>query len=179
MMKVTVKQVLSVLVGFVVSLGILRGAQAIYTSSIIRTPLVRTIEGVAGVHQVTMGPKDAIALELDPAANLMTSYQTVSRDATASLGHAPSQISVVNHATGQMTQVANQLRFVLAQGIATGQYVAMNASIQRMATAAHLNANVQLGASHIYVTLTSPHGRYHAYLVMSSANTPTGGGGRA
>lgn len=179
MMKVTVKQILSVLVGFVVSLGILRGAQIIYTSSIIQTPLVRTIDGVPGVRRATIGPKDAIAVELTPTANLMTSYQTVSRDAAASLGRAPSQINVINHATGQMMQVSDQLRFVVAQGIATGQYVAMNDTVQRIATAAHLNANVQLGASHIYVTLTSLHGRYHAYLVMSSANTPTGGGGHA
>lgn len=179
MMKVTVKQVLSVLVGFVVSLGILRGAETIYTSSIIRTPLMRTIEGVPGVRHATIGPKDAIGLDLTPTANLMTSYQTVSRDATVSLGQAPSLITVANHATGQMTQVADQLRFVVAQGIATGQYVAMNDTVQRMATRARLRANVQLGASHIYVTLTSLHGRHHAYLVMSSANTPTGGGGHA
>ncbi len=177
MMKVTVKQVMSVFIGFVVSLAVLRGAQTLYTSSVIRTPLVRTIEHVPGVQRVTMGPKNAIAIDLTPTANLMTSYQTVTADATRSLGQAPRQITLVNHATGAMIAVTNQLRFVVAQGIATGQYVAMNDSIQQMAARAHLTANVELGTNHVYVTLSSSKGHYHTYLVLPSANTTTGGGG--
>lgn len=179
MMKVTVKQIISVLVGFAVSLAVLRGAQTVYTSSIIRTPLVRTIEKVPGVQRVIMGPKEAIVLALTPTANLMASYQTAMADATASLGQPPRQITVVNHATAQMTAVTNQLRFVVAQGIATGQYVAMNDSIQQMAKKAHFTANVQLGARHVYITLASQHGHFHTYLVMPSASTAIGGGGRA
>ncbi len=179
MMKVTVKQVFSVLIGFVASFAILRGAQAIYTSSIIRTPLVRTIEKVPGVHHVTIGPKDAISVALVPTANLMISYRSVLTDATTSLGRAPGHITLVNHATNAMTAVANQLHFVVAQGIATGQYVAMNESIQRMASHAHLAAHVQLGTNHVYVTLASPHGHYRTYLVMSLADATTGGGQHA
>ncbi len=175
MMKVTFKHALLALVVFIITLGVLKGAQKVYMSSVVRTPLIRTMERIPGVQRVAVGPNDTVSLVLAPHANLMASYQAVVADAAGSLGQTPSNIAIAQHPNRILSGLANQLQFVVAQGIATGQYVNMEQSILTMANHAHVLATVQLGTQHVYVTLSANGGIYRLYLVMPISRSAGGG----
>jgi hypothetical protein len=170
MMKVTFKHALIAVIVFCVTLGFLKGVQAIYMRSVVRTPLIRAIENVPGIKAASMVGNDAVRLVLRPQANLMSSYQAVVSDAESSLGQAPLTVTIAEHSNSIMTSVANQVQFIVAQGIATGQYVTMEHSIVGLASKSGLNAVVQINSTHVYVTLTSDHGKFYWYHVVPIAS---------
>lgn len=175
MMKVTIKHALVAVIVFCVTLGLLKGVQTIYMRSVVRTPLIRAMENVPGIKTASMIGNDTVRLVLKPQANLMSSYQAVVSDAESSLGQAPLTVTIADHSNTIMTNVANQVQFMVAQGIATGQYVTMEHSIVGLASKSGLNAVVQIDSTHVYVTLTSDHGRFYWYHVVPIASNPQKG----
>jgi hypothetical protein len=175
MMKVTFKHALVAVIVFCVTLGLLKGVEIIYMRSVVRTPLIRAMETVPGIKTASMMGNDAVRLVLKPQANLMSSYQAVVSDAESSLGQAPLTVTIAEHPNTIMTNVANQAQFMVAQGIATGQYVTMEHSIVGLASKSGLNAVVQIDATHVYLTLTSDHGTFYWYHVVPIASSPQKG----
>ncbi|AEJ39841.1 hypothetical protein TPY_1660 [Sulfobacillus acidophilus TPY] len=152
-MKLSVKQLIVVFVTMLATFALLRGAQWVYLTTAVKSPLVQTMGSIPGVERVSLTPNGEVTVVLNPSADLMTVYRQVEVVATQTLGHTPTGISMVNHANPALVQLANNVRFEVAQGEATGQYVAMKNQIQAMAAQSHSQATVELGNTHLYITL--------------------------
>lgn len=170
-MKVSVKQVFLALIAMVLTLGVLRGAQWMYTASAIKSPLVRTIGEIHGVRHVTVNPNGNVFVSIRSGGNLMTVYQSVSAKATDVLGHAPSGIELNNSPTPALTSLANQSRFVVAQGEATGQYVTMKNALAKLAQQHRATAVVEMGSTHLYITLKSGHHVLYQVIPLNGGTT--------
>lgn len=155
-MKFTVKQVFLVFAVFAAMLGLLMGAQWVYLSSAVRSPLLHSLQNVPGVRTVQVSSHGAVTVDLAEHSNLMAAYQAVAAKAQQVTGRAPSSIAVLSHPSSDMVSLVDPLRLIIAQGEATGQYVAMNSAIQKLAGQHHLTSAVQLGNHHIFVTLDAP-----------------------
>lgn len=164
LMKFTVRQVFLVFVVFALVLGLLRGVQWIYMRSAIRSPLLHAMQSVTGVKKVEVSPQGAVTVFASRRANLMNVYQGIEAQSRLVTGHVPTAITIVSHPSPAMLQSLNTLRLIIAQGEATGQYVAMNASIQQVAKHDHFAATVQISSRHIFVTLRAP--QYWEDIVM-------------
>lgn len=156
-MKVSAKQLLFVFVAFIVTFGILRGIEWLYVTSALRTPLIQSVERLPGVIGVQLLPSDTVMVRMKPQADLMTVYQTVDAEVTAVYGRAPASIAFVDNPDATLNQLAGQIRFVVAQGEATGQYVAMETQIAKLAADHHVVAHTELGYSNLFLTLKSAH----------------------
>ncbi|PSR29762.1 hypothetical protein SAMN00768000_3222 [Sulfobacillus thermosulfidooxidans DSM 9293] len=155
MMKFSVKQVFMIFAVFIAVFAVLRGVQWIYLRSAIRSPLMQSISRINGVRQVQVSPQGTVTVSLSKDANLMTTYEAIDNTSTQITGHNPRQIIIRDHASPTMNAMVNTLRLIIAQGEATGQYVAMNKSIQTLAKDHHMTATVELGNHHIFVSLQS------------------------
>lgn len=126
MMKFSVKQVFMIFAVFIAVFAVLRGVQWIYLRSAIRSPLMQSISRINGVRQVQVSPQGTVTVSLSKDANLMTTYEAIDNTSTQITGHNPRQIIIRDHASPTMNAMVNTLRLIIAQGEATGQYVAMN-----------------------------------------------------
>jgi hypothetical protein len=154
--KFTAKQVFVIIAVFLAVFGVLRVSQWVYLRSAVRSPLLRSMQHISGVSSAQVSANGAVTVRITGRANLMTTYQAIESQSQQVVGHDPSSIAVVDHPSAAMTRSVNSLRLIIAQGEATGQYVPMNGSIQKLARQAHMTAVVQLGGHHIFVTLRSP-----------------------
>ncbi|HBQ94329.1 MAG: hypothetical protein M1493_05925 [Firmicutes bacterium] len=155
MMKFSVRKIFIVFGVFVVVLGILRGAQWVYLHSVVRSPLRQSISRIHGVSRVSINPQGEISVILTKDANLMGTYEAIETATKSVMGHAPANLAIHNHPNASMNSMVNALRLIVAQGEATGQYVAMNKAIQHLAGDHHMTATVQLSNHHIFVSLQS------------------------
>lgn len=172
-MKWSVKQVMVMVASFLCTVALLKAGQWVYTNSAIRTPLVQTIQSVSGVSRAQMRADNTLVIWIKSNADLMTTYHGVQAKASAALGKAPQNIVIMGNPTPAMTRMSQTLRFVIAQGESTGQYVAMNQSIKQDAQRANMSASAELGNYSIYLTLRQ--GNHRLYQVVPI--TLEGGGG--
>ncbi|MCY0898232.1 MAG: hypothetical protein OWU33_04745 [Firmicutes bacterium] len=150
-MKVSVKQVVVTVMAMVMTLGVLFLGQRLYQSLAVKSPLLTSLGAITGVRQASV-KENAVTVTLAPDADLMAVYQAVSQSATRLLGHPPARIVVVSHPDTTLTTLAENVAFVVAQGEATGQFVAMKNTILSMAQRDHVSARVELGTHHLYLT---------------------------
>jgi len=106
---------------------------------------------VPGVRQARV-EGSTVVVRVKPGANLMTVYRGVTAQAKRALGHAPAKVAIMSHSDSVLNALANNMQFVVAQGVATGQYVTMHSTIERMAHKVGATASLQLGANHLYLT---------------------------
>lgn len=163
-MKLSVKQVVIMVAAFLLTVGVLKAGQWVYTDSAVRTPLMQTVKTVPGVSRAQLAPDNAIEIWLKNGADLMSTYDGVQTQAAAALGKPPKAVKVMGNPTPAMSRLAQSLRFVIAQGESTGQYVAMHNAIDRQAHTAHMTAATEMGDFTVYLTLTQ--GKHHLYQVI-------------
>lgn len=153
-MRLSVKQVFVTVFAMLLTLGILRAAQWLYRTSAVTTPLVQNVLKISGVRHVRFTASGEVWVAVNPGADLMSVNQAVTAEATRILGHAPRSIVYPGQPSPALTALANQVRFVVAQGEATGQYVAMERQIGALARSHAAAATVEMGIHHLYITLT-------------------------
>jgi hypothetical protein len=150
-MKFSFKQVFITMLSMIMTLGVLFAGQHVYRSAMVESPLVSNLGSIAGVRQARVQGQSVI-VSMRPSANLMNVYQTVVLKATSILGHAPQNVVIQSHPDPTLDQIANNVAFVVAQGEATGQYVAMKNTIAAMARGDHTAVSMQMDAHHVYLT---------------------------
>lgn len=154
-MKFSMRQIFMIFAVFIVVFGILRGAQWIYVRSAVRSPLKQSISRIRGVSRVQVASHNIVTVTLDKNANLMTAYDAIDSASKEVTGRTQQNLIIRDHANASMDRMVNSLQLIIAQGAATGQYVAMNQAIQSLAKSHHMTAVVELGDRHIFVTLRS------------------------
>ncbi len=170
-MKFSIREFLLTVVVAALTVALLWGGQRLYQNSAVRSPLVRSVETVPGVQSATLTPLGALNVLFRPSANLMSTYQAVESRAQASLGHIPN-LGVVSRGNPGLRVLANQVRLIVAQGEATGQYVAMNRQILQAARVRGVQASVSLGNYNVFVSL-----RIASHYVDEVIPLGLGGGG--
>lgn len=163
-MRVSVKQVFIVFITVLLTLGILRGAQALYMTSAVRTPLIKTVDRVPGVEGVHISSSGIVNVQMKSTADLMAVYQAVNAESTAVLGHPPKAILFRNNPSPKLMSLTNQIRFIVAQGEATGQFVAMKNTIDQLCQRNGVTDDVEMGSANLFVTLKSQH-QHVMYLI--------------
>ncbi len=150
-MQVSVKQVFTAIIVMICTLGVLFGGQRLYQRTVVQSPLVASLGTIAGVRNAHL-KQGTVTVQMEPRADLMNVYRAVYRAADEKLGHAPAAINIENHSSAALNQVAQSAAFMVAQGEATGQYVAMQSNIQKLAAHHGTFAHVELGNHHLYLT---------------------------
>lgn len=151
-MKLSVREFFVMLVVAVGTIAILWGGQRIYQNSAVRSPLLRSVEGVRGVQIAKLTRQGTLNVRLKRSANLMATYQAIEARAKESLPRAP-QLVIINAGDGQLNALANRVRLMVAQGEATGQYVAMSQQIRHFASAQGVRSSIALGNYNVFVSL--------------------------
>lgn len=172
-MKVSAKQIFVGILTLLVTLGGLRAVEWVYVNSAVRTPLIQSAEKIPGVTHVVVGKTGSIYVHMKPNGNLMSVYEKVSQAARTTFGKNHIKVTFAQNPSSSQSQVASKMRFIIAQGEATGHYVAMDQSIQSLAKSEHVGAQVQMGLSHVYITLSA--GMHRDYTVIP---VTIGGGSR-
>ncbi len=155
-MKFSVKQIFTVLISMLLTLALLFVGQRVYRATAVETPLVSNLSRVAGVSQARL-EGNSVVVRIKPGADLMTVYRDVAAQAKATTGHAPAKIDIVSHADVTLAQLQKDVPFIIAQGEATGQFMAMKTSIVAMARQHQAGVTVELGAHHLYLTFSHHH----------------------
>ena len=140
--------------------GLLLGAQSLYNASAVARPLAAAIRAVPGVSRVQVdGPGGAPVLKiwLTSRAPLATTYERVSATAAARLGQPPA-IQLQSNPDAAEVKAANFIQFIVAQGQATGRYVAMDRAVMTTARQSHLAATFVLRQNTMYLTLSDGSG---------------------
>lgn len=152
-MKVSAKQIFTAFIAMICTLGVLWGGQRLYQKTVVQSPLIASLGTIRGVSQAHI-KNGVVTVRMKPGADLMTVYRTVSAAADQALGHAPASIHVVSHPDAALNRTAQDSAFVVAQGEATGQFVTMKSNILQLAHTHHVNATVELGTHHLFVTFS-------------------------
>ncbi|NMP20811.1 hypothetical protein [Sulfobacillus harzensis] len=150
-MQVSAKQFFTALITMICTLGVLFGAQRLYQKTIVQSPLVATLGSIGGVRSAQM-KNGTVTVKVKPGADLMSVYRAVYEAADARLGHPPTAIVFASHANSRLNAVSESASFMVAQGEATGQYIAMESNIQKLAASHGATARVELGTHHLYLT---------------------------
>lgn len=155
-MKFSVRQVFVAFTSLVLTLGVLFVGERIYHTAVVQTPLIAHVGAVKGVDHVAINGS-TVTIHVIPGSNLMAVYQNVVKRATTTLGHSPHQVIVVGHSDSRLSQLANNVAFMVAQGEATGDFVAMKNSIQSAATKVGVSVAEQMDNYHLYLTFQTDH----------------------
>ena len=155
-LKLSAKQVFTGLLALAVTLGVLLVGQRVYQTMVVQSPLTTNLGTIQGVRQASFH-HSTVTVRVSPHANLMGVYQAVMRRAIASLGHAPQKVIIIGHPDPALTHLANNISFVVAQGEATGQFVAMKHTITTMAQKIGASCSLQLDDHRLYATFTARH----------------------
>ncbi|PSR23806.1 MAG: hypothetical protein C7B45_01990 [Sulfobacillus acidophilus] len=172
-MKISFKQVFVALLSMIITLGVLFAGQQVYRSAMVESPLVSNLGAIAGVRQARI-QGNTVTVSMQSHANLMNVYQTVELKATEFLGHAPQKVVIESHSDSVLEQLANNVAFVVAQGEATGQYVAMKNTIATMARSQHAAVNMQMDSHHLYLTF-----HHHTAVLYDVVSIALGGSSHA
>lgn len=169
-MRVSLKQVFTAVVAMICTLGVLWGGQRLYQRTVVQTPLMASVGTISGVTHAALSG-GTLTITLKPNADLMTVYRSAYQAADQTLGHAPSRIVVANASDSTLNRVAQSAAFIVAQGEATGQFVALESNIHHLAGQNQVQADVELGAHHLYLTF-----RQHHHVLYQVVPVAIGGG---
>lgn len=149
-------------------LGVLFGVQFAYTQRSLAGPLVgavRQMRGVEGV-QVSAGADGLqVLVRLGLVANLRETYRALAQRIRSAAGGMPVTIAIRDRRTPALVQDYYALNAIIQQGRVTGQFVPMEAALDRMRQRLGLSrAQVIVGNTHMYVELVA--GTQYLYAIL-------------
>lgn len=171
-MKFSARQIITAAVSLFVTLGLLLLGQRLYHTTVVESPLMSNLGNVVGVRQARLKSGDLV-VRLKPGSDLMAVYQNVVSQASSTLGHDPAKVEVVSNPDETLRQLQASVPFVIAQGEATGHFVAMKNSIISMAQAHNATVQVELGTHHLFLTF-----HHHQRVLYDVVPITIGGGAR-
>lgn len=162
-MKLSLKNLMVMLASLMATFGLLWGGAALWQRSAVAKPLVAAVESVPGVRAAALSASGPLRVTLRPNANLTQVYRAVKSQIKAK-GTA---FVIVGSTDAALNAVGQQARLIIAQGIATGHYVAMDRSLVALAGRHHMTAVVELGNHHLYFTLRQGPKRWDQVVPLS------------
>jgi hypothetical protein len=161
----------------VATFGILAAGAAVARQATVTSPVARAMRlgAVVGYRLVTAAPAPAVAVRLRAGVDLEAVCERLDGRLTGIFGVAPTLLA---SGPGQavLEPLVESIGVPVAQGIATGQFVAMSKTIERLAGGARDRARIEVDARAVYVTLRSRNGRDTAYVVFPRSPAADGGG---
>lgn len=147
-----------------------------YHRAAVQAPLVKAASGIPGLARTKLAPGDptGLTIALKPGADVAQVYPAVEAAARTVAGH-PVGITVTDNASAPERALWANLRFVVATGTSTGQYVAMQRALTADARTAHIALTLAMGSAHLYLTLSDGHG----HCLIRVVALPKGGAARA
>lgn len=153
-MKLSIRELAVMMLVALATMVVLWGGQRLYRSSAVQSPLVRSIDGVQGVVSSSLTSQGVLNVRIGPGAIFEQTYQNIQRRAEDSLGRAP-DVNVESLPDPALEADANEVRLMVAQGEATGQYLTMNQQVRHLAQQDHISEQLSLGNYNVFVTLQS------------------------
>ncbi len=170
-----------VLMAMAGALLLLFGAQFVYNRQAVDQPLVSIYHNVPAVKHVSLqntpsGLQVDVRLGLVP--NLRETYMALENQVNAVLGGAHFQINLTDARTPALLNDFYKMNGALEQGIATGQFVAMEQQVQAMGAKDGLSqASAIVDNHYVYVELVQ--GKHYLYELLPrqplTAATTAGG----
>jgi hypothetical protein len=170
-----------VLMAMAGALLLLFGAQFVYDRQAVDQPLVSIYHNVPGVEHVALQNTPSglqVDVHLGPVTNLRETYLALRNQVNTVLGGQHFQINLIDARTPTLLGDFYQMNGVLEQGIATGQFVAMQQQVQRLGQQEGLTrASAIVDDHYVYVDLVQ--GKNYLYELLPrqpvTADSTSGG----
>lgn len=164
-MRFQVRRIAAAAAALLVTLAVLFGAQRWLFQTQTSTPLQQALQKTAGVQRVSLDfaqSPGTVEVTLGRVADLETTYQALSRRVQALASGAT--IVVRGSPDGRLDAAAQDLSFSIAQGLATGQFVAMRQDVLAGARRDGVEARIYIDQQNVYLALYDPaHVAYYIY----------------
>ena len=170
-----------VLMAMAGALLLLFGAQFVYNRQAVDQPLVSIYHNVPAVKHVSLQTTSSglqVDVRLGLVPNLRETYMALENQVNAVLGGAHFQINLSDARTPALLNDFYNMNGALEQGIATGQFVAMEQQVRAMGAKDGLSqASAIVDNHYVYVELVQ--GRHYLYELLPrqplTAATTAGG----
>lgn len=162
--------------------GVLWVGQAVAHQTLVASPVARAVR-LAGVRSYRLVPQSGappiVEVSLADGVDLQALSGALDAKLAPILGNVP-VLEPSGSGQARLRTVLEALALPVEQGVATGQFVAMNRAVVRLAAARGLRAVVEVDALAVYVTLVPKAGRGDAYAIFPrSSLEPSAAGGAA
>lgn len=164
-MRFQVRRIAAAAVALLATLAVLLGMQRWLFQTQTSAPLKLQIERVRGVRKVTLDfskSPGVVHVTLGRVNDIETTY----RDLAAHVENlAPgAAVDVSGTSDAHLAAVAQDLSFSIAQGLATGQFVAMRSDALAEARRDHVVAHIYIDQQDVYLALyDQTHAAYFIY----------------
>ena len=164
-MRFQVRRIAAGAVALLVTLAALFGLQRWMFQTQTTAPLQTELERVPGVRKVTLDfaqSPGAVHVTLGRVSDIQTTYVSLA----ARVAHlAPgAAVDVVGTSDSALAAAAQDLSFPIAQGLATGQFVAMRAGVLSAALRDRVEAHVYIDQQNVYLAIyDKAHAAYFIY----------------
>ena len=153
-MRFQVRRIAAAAVALVATLAVLLGMQRWLFQTQTSTPLQRQLEHVTGVREVTLDfarSPGVVHVTLARVSDIETTYAALAaRVETLAPGAA---VEVAGTSDGRIAAAAQDLSFPIAQGLATGQFVAMRRNVLADSGRDHVTARIYIDQRNVYLAL--------------------------
>ena len=158
-------------VALAATFGLLTAGAAVMHEATITSPVARAMRlgAVQGYRLDTAAPTPTVSVRLRGGVDLQAVCEALDARLAPVFGQAPA-LEVAGPGQAGMRALLEQAAVPVAQGIATGQFVTMSSTVERLAQKTGAAARVEVDASAVYVTLRRKDGG-DAYAVF--ARTPS------
>ena len=144
---------------FVTTLGLLYLGQLLYQTYAVARPLAEALRGIDGVEKVEIADslkgRDPLVIEvaLDNPANFAATYAALEKRTAGILGREPFHLVIRDHRTDELAALYHEMRFILQEAAARGNFSAMASKAQALARAAGATICLDVDADRIYIKL--------------------------
>ena len=164
-MRFQARRIAAAAVALVATLAVLFGLQRWLFQTQTSTPLEQQLKHVAGVRRVTLDfarSPGTVHVTLSRVSDIETTYTALAaRVAALAPGAA---IVVAGTSDGRIAAAAQDLSFPIAQGLATGQFVAMRQNVLDDARRDRVTARIYIDQQNVYLALyDQAHTAYFIY----------------
>ena len=180
MKKFGKRQMITLAVAFLATVGVLFGGQALNSKFRVDDPLQHEVMAIRGVQHFKLVPdKDNVRVELKlgKVSNLETILDRINDKVLHYHGKPVTDFQIVSRSDSQLEQARYQLSFYLEEAAVSGRYIQLKDALDAMKG---INARVYLGQDFIYIQLEQ--GSHYFYQAVPrqartiSIDNQTGGG---
>ncbi len=164
-MRFQVRRIAAAALALLATLAVLFGMQRWLFQTQTSVPLKAQIERVPGVRSVTLDfskSPGVVKVKLGRVGDIETTYSNLTAHVQAMAPGA--EVKVSGTPDRQITAAAQDVSFSIAQGLATGQFVAMRAQVLDQAKRDHVDASIYIDQQNVYLALyDKAHAAYFIY----------------
>ncbi len=164
-MRFQVRRIAAAAVALVATLAVLFGMQRWLFQTQTSVPLQQQLERVPGVRKVTLDfstSPGVVHVTLGRVSDIETTYADLATHVQALASGA--SMDVAGTPDRLIAAAAQDLSFSIAQGLATGQFVAMRSQVLSEAKRDHVVARIYINQQNVYLALyDQAHAAYFIY----------------